>query len=244
GSIEPILNAASNLLTMLNEERSPDTLARVADGLKEFLGKDVEIEARVESWLCHHLLKEGFPNAALERIGDEPQPCEHQLTPHMRSHLWTERSNALRMCGRGREAIDAAEAVIADLEAADEPVTPELRRNLGTLYRDAGRHEQALEIFLNLLPEADRKFRLSLLDSISVTYISLRRPEKAEPYLEEMASLARGPQAGSRIAILATLAAVKSTVGEQRREALTLLRQIPIDEADDLEALLPYASAW
>src|SRR5262249_23558137 len=116
--------------------------------------------------------------------------------------------------------------------------------NLGTLYRDAGRHEQALEIFLNLLPEADRKFRLSLLDSISVTYISLRRPEKAEPYLEEMASLARGPQAGSRIAILATLAAVKSTVGEQRREALTLLRQIPIDEADDLEALLPYASAW
>lgn len=39
-SPEPLLNTASDLLVVLGEECSPDTLSRVADGLEEILGKN------------------------------------------------------------------------------------------------------------------------------------------------------------------------------------------------------------
>src|SRR5262249_20707218 len=228
-SPEALLGAASKFLAVLGKKLSPDVLSQVADGLREILEKDINTQARVESWLCSHLLREGLPTAVLERITDKAQPWEHDLTPHMRAHLWTERSNALRMCGRGIEALAIAEAVISNLEAADEPITPQLRRDLGILYREAGRHELALEIFLKLLPDADHDLRFSLLDSIAVTYTSLGRSGEAIPYLEEATKLARGPQARNRSAVLAALAAAKSAVGALR-EALTLLSEIQIGD--------------
>ncbi len=241
GPPEALLIVANKVLDLLGEERSLDVLGRVANGLKEILGNEIESRARVEAWLCSHLLKNGLPKAVLERIGDKAQPWEQELTPEVRAPLWTERSNALRMCGRGTEALAVAEAVIADLKAQDKPIPPELRRNLGILYREAGRHEQALDIFLKLLPDADRD--LDLLHSIVVTYGSLGRIKEAISYLERMSRLAQGPYADRHTAIIVSLAAAKAAIGE-RHEALALLREISLDKVDDMAVLVPYASAW
>lgn len=242
GPPEALLIVASKAIDLLGEKRSPDALGRVADGLKDILGNESWTRARIEAWLCSHLLKNGLPKAVLERIGDKAQPWERELTLHRRAALWTERSNALRMCGRGKEALAIAEAVIADLEAAnDEPIPHSLRRNLGILYRGAGQHEQALEIFLKLLPDADRD--LDLLHSIVVTYAAIGRIAESMPYLEAMLKLAQGPYAERRPVIIASLAGAKAAIGE-RHEALALLREIPIDKVDDVAVLVSYASAW
>jgi tetratricopeptide (TPR) repeat protein len=241
GPPEALLMGASKVLDLLGKERSLYALSRVADGLKEILGNEIESRAHVEVWLCSHLFKDGLPKAVLDRIGDKAQPWEQQLTPRMRADLWTERSNALRMCGRGTEALAVAEAAIADLEAAGESISPARRRNLGILYREAGRHLQALDIFLKLLPDADRD--LDLLDSIVVTYVSLGRITEAIPHLERMSQLAQGPYADRHPTIIAILAGMKAAIGE-RREALALLREVTFDKADDVKVLLPYASAW
>jgi tetratricopeptide (TPR) repeat protein len=240
GSLELLLGLASNWLEVLSEPHSFDTLCQVADGLKSILRSDAEIRARIESWLCSNLLRNGLAKAALERIGDEAQPWERELTSHERTSLWTERSNALRKCGRATEALVVAEAVIADLEAGNEAIQPALRRNLGILYREAGRQEEALKIFLELLPNSERD--LDLLHSIVVTYSSIGRIAEGIPYLEKMSKLARGPNAERHPTIIATLAGAKAAVG-QRHEAFALLRELPLDKADD-EFLVAYASAW
>jgi tetratricopeptide (TPR) repeat protein len=240
GSIRQLLMLASNCLDALEGARSPETLCHVTDRLKDFFRSDID-RVRIESWLCSNLLRNGLPKAVLERIGDQAQPWEKDLTLEVRVDLWTERSNALRMCGRGTEALAVAGAVIADLEAADEAISPQLRRNLGILYREAGRHEQALAIFLKLLPDADRD--LDLLDSLVVTYVSLGRIAEAISYLERMSKLAQGPYADRHPAIIATLAGAKAAIGE-RREALALLREVPLDKTDDVKVLFPYASSW
>jgi tetratricopeptide (TPR) repeat protein len=244
---EGLLEEANLGLDLLGKARSPETLEQVAEGLKEILGGDIETHAQVEAWLCSHLLQdyegESLPVVVLERIGDQAQLWEQKLTPRTRARLQTERSNALRRCGRGAEAIAVAEAVIADLEAAGEPIDRELRRNLGILYREAGQHEQALDIFLGLLPDADPGFQLRLVDSIFSTYNMLGRTAEALPYLEEAARLATGPYAKSRPRILAGLATAKQAAGKLS-EALNLLRQIPVDEIDDPKVLLPYAWTW
>jgi hypothetical protein len=102
--------------------------------LKELLGGP-EAHARAETWLCAQLLGQKQPKAVLERIGPEAQPWEKELPTSLRAPLWTERSNALRMVGRREEAIAVAEAVLADLAKSGSPATPDLRRNLGILYR-------------------------------------------------------------------------------------------------------------
>src|SRR5262249_43974383 len=70
-SPEALLGAASKFLAVLGKKLSPDVLSQVADGLREILEKDINTQARAESWLCSHLLREGLPTAVLERITDK-----------------------------------------------------------------------------------------------------------------------------------------------------------------------------
>jgi len=233
---------ANKFLDLLGENRSFDSMVRIADGLKEILGDGIENHALVDAWLSSHLLRDlGLPQAVLQHIGDQAQDWEKELPLYLRARLWTERSNALRMNGRGQEALAIAKKVIEDLEAEGEEIPRSLQRNLGILYRESGRHKQALDIFLGLLRDDGRDF--DLLHSIVVTYTSVGRIAEAIPYLETMSELAQGPYADKHAAIVASLAGAKAAIGE-RNEALELLRSIPTNSFDNVEVLVPYASAW
>jgi len=241
GPPQALLILSNKLVELLGDNPSSDSLVGVAEGLKEILGDDPETRGRVEKWLCSQLYRNDLTNAMLERIGDKAQPWEQELTLEVRTGLWTERSNALRMCGRVPEALAVAEAVIADIEAANVTTPPELRRNLGILYREAGWYEEALDIFLKLLPDDPRN--LALLNSLVATYGLLGLNKEVTFYLEAMVKLATGPHANKRPAIISNLAAAKAFNG-QRREALALLREVNLDTTDDLGTLLSYASGW
>jgi tetratricopeptide (TPR) repeat protein len=240
---DAVWRAASGMIDVVDGGPTVESLTAIADGLLKELGDTAEMRARADAWLCAQLLKRRFIQAALERVGDLPRNWENDVPLHELASLWTERSNALRVAGRREEATAVLEGAIKLLEEHGHEPSPQLRRNLGILYQEAGRQEEALAIFHGLLDKADRELSLLLRQSIGITYLSLQRFTEARKYLEEALALAKGPLAEYRPRLQASLSALRS-IGGDRAGALEALRSTAVDTIDDASVLIPYASAW
>ena len=235
--------AVSGMLDLLAEGRTVESLTAVADGLLAELGDTPETRARADAWLCSQLLRARFVQAALDRVGDLPRPWESEVPLHELASLWNERSNCLRASGRRSEAIATSEAAIRLLDEHGHEPSPHLRRNLGILYQESGRQEEALSIFLGLLDKADPDLRLNLLQSIAITYSSLGRFAEAQTYLDQASALAKGPLGEHQARLQVSRISLKWIAGD-REGALAELRGIRVDEVNDLTVLVPFASAW
>jgi tetratricopeptide (TPR) repeat protein len=243
GRPEAAWNAVSGMLDVLKEGRTVESLTAVADGLLKALGDTPETRARADAWLCAQLLRGRFVEAALNRIGNRPRKWEAEVPVYELASLWNERSNCLRAAGRREEAIPVTEAAIRLLAENRHAPSPDLRRNLGILYQETGRQEEALAIFRELLDGADGELRLQLLRSVGTTYLSLGRFADAQPYFDGAAALASGPLDHYRPQLRAAAAGLKWTAGD-REGALAELRDMPLDEVHDPNVLIPLASAW
>ena len=234
--------AADRMLDVIEEDLTPDTLTRIAEGLCAGFGGKPEARAHAERWLASKLLARRHISIVLERLGEDPQPWEALLPAELRASLFVERSNAFRSAGRPVDALAAAEAARGLVEAEGATPSGELQRNIAILLSEIGRQEEALSILAALIDSADADLRFRLLGSIAKIYVGLGLPDLAAPHAKEQLEAARGPFRAARPGVVTLLASIRSATGKPE-EALSLLREISIGGLGP-DALISFASAW
>ena len=239
---ELVWMAADRMLDVIEEDLTPDTLTRIAEGLCAGFGGKPEARAHAERWLASKLLARRHISIVLERLGEDPQPWEALLPAELRASLFVERSNAFRSAGRPVDALAAAEAARGLVEAEGATPSGELQRNIAILLSEIGRQEEALSILAALIDSADADLRFRLLGSIAKIYVGLGLPDLAAPHAKEQLEAARGPFRAARPGVVTLLASIRSATGKPE-EALSLLREISIGGLGP-DALISFASAW
>jgi len=181
-SLDGVLAFSSIALAFLTERR-PDRdpadqsreLESFADALISHIDANFEEEVRVNVWLASHLKLLGLPLLALSRLGEKECDRDSELEVGAKLSLWTERFNALRLCGRTRQALELAIKIDAasagQISEKDQRVA---KRNLAIAMREAGDPEGSLSAFWGLdsklrQSNASVEEQLNNLDSICIS---------------------------------------------------------------------------
>lgn len=113
-------------------------LEALANDLRRSWGSSSEdLRAEIEAWLGARLKEMGRPKRFLDRIGDKAAEWESRVSPKSRAALWNERSNALRLIGRGRDALEISKTIPSMLTGLDDRPDQRVQiRNLAILQRE------------------------------------------------------------------------------------------------------------
>lgn len=229
----------------LVERQRLDDLIVFTDALIESLGGDETARGRADHWLGKHLKEARAPARYLERIGAQARPWEHNLSTGVKTALWTERSNALRLLGRNQEALEITKQVhdlLVGIEDEEARFTTDL--NLGILMRETGSPDQALPVLMALLGRklSNRERRMAH-ESIAATCKDLGQISASIEHLQQALDLATGPEQAHAPRLRAALASFLA--GTNRLdEAVRILRELKLDQDLDSVSLLGAASAW
>lgn len=220
-------------------------LERLVDLLEPSMIACPDKRARLLAWFGERLKLAGDPNTVLRRIGPVPQDWEDQLSPVGKRRLWTERSNALRLTGDSRAALDVAITVL-EIATEDEDCSAGDRAtawtNCGILFRENGYFEDAVRCLLKGVELAPPGSTWLQAQALVVTYVRMGRMGKAAALIEDARKGMVGvDEADMRTGLMVTEIALRLRVG-QRAKALALLAQCPPPEALPIQALPSYAT--
>lgn len=237
------LEVFDSLAPLLVRERRVDDLETLADIALREMGRSHTTQARVEAWLGRYLKEMREPRRFLERIGATPRAWEQALPSSVKLDLWVERSNALRLLGRHREALEVAQAALPLTAERTPKAQRTLRRNIAILLRETGAPDVALREFQALAEEAGNDWeRLNMLESLATTYGHLAQMEQVLDVLEQALSLAIGPHVERRTRLQTSRASVLAWLG-RHAEAVEALEAVP-QSHNDSTALLAEFATW
>jgi tetratricopeptide (TPR) repeat protein len=241
----PTLSTAEKFLPVLEGDDLARTVWTVADEIGTWFDGSREVQARVEAWAGSSLHRHWLPQPFLDRVGERARSWESEVSLHGRLHLWTERSNALRLSGRPQEAAEIVQSLLAEADSCPAAVSGSQRlvlgRNLAVLQRELGDREGALAAQRRLVEQAEVGERAEVLDTVVTTLLDLGRPEEALKAAEQAWRLGRH-RSDLRARLAVTMAAALTAAGEADRAEQHLLALRAGDLAN-VGVLLPYASA-
>jgi len=224
----------------LLEARDAEGLERVANAIAAQRPGDREAEATADAWLGACLNRIECPARYLNRIGDTPREWEHNLPPRLRTRLWLERSNHLRLRGRKWDALQVLETAIdTGGDAIEEASLRVLQRNRAILLRETGSPDAAVAILTGLRKNAEGSERIRVLESLAAAQTALGDNESARQSVAEALAMATGPFAGQK----PKLAGMAATLAGADGSIDALLRVDPATK-QDASGLLALASAW
>src|SRR5262249_23559668 len=160
--------------------------------LTEILGGGSTAKVHTDIWLARLLNEQGDAKAALDVLGCQVAPWEHDLSLDERGHLWTERAIALHAARHTGDACSFVEATIAELHGEGRTVPATLNNLLALLYCDLGRHEDSLSLLTQTLAESDptdRALRIIILSHLAGVCGMLGLSDQALTYQAEATEL-------------------------------------------------------
>lgn len=203
-----------------------------------------EARAEVNAWVGRTLKELREPHRFLRRIGSAITPEEEALPRSTQLKLWTERGTALRLTTRWAEARAVYERVAAlyggrmDTRDARTAIA-----NLARAYRETGAPDAALRMVEDLLPHAEGKEQLDLLENLAATYNALGDTRAVLACYERALALATGPFAEARARFVRGRVALLVGHGDPQA-ALAELLALPLPAAAQEDDLLHEAAAW
>jgi hypothetical protein len=217
-------------INSLEGSAGTSSLLELADFMISLDGIHTPYHAEIEVWLGSRLKEMREPKLFLDRIGGETQQWELSLKPELRLRLWNERSNALRLSGHPKEALEITRGIAALSDVLTEHDRKILMLNYGILLRDNGFLDKSWVILQNLLHEVDDIESVDPLISFAATCLSLGRGEEALYYLDLAEQRATGP-----------FAQRKELIRQTKLMALTSLSRY--EEALDIVESDPFTSS-
>ncbi|MDJ0845109.1 tetratricopeptide repeat protein [Crocosphaera sp.] len=233
--------------SLVAQNRAED-LEKLTDEMMKMIGDSRENQARVEAWVGKYFKELRQPQRFLNRIGENVREWETDLTIKTQIDLCTERSNALRILGKREQALEIAQDV-ATLVLKCDGISEHDRRtaqlNVAILSRETGELDAALEIFHQLNAQTTREDRdkLSILDSIAVTYAALGQDNQAVEYLDQALQLATGLQANQFYRLKAFKANLLAVNGCSEK-ALEILEELSTEEDQTNVGMSHMIAAW
>ena len=235
-----LVEAPDALVQPLVDAGDAKGLERVAEAISAQIPGDRVAEATADAWLGAKLKLIQRPARYLNRIGTAPRDWENDLPRRLRTRLWLERSNHLRLLGRTEEALAVLEQAI---ETGGDAVEPEsariLRRNRAILLRETGAPDAAVEILMELREGAKGAERIEVLESLAISQAILGDYASSRQTLEEAMRFAKGPFAKAKPKLVAAAAALAGRDGSI--EALLRLEE---GTKTDAAALIALGAAW
>jgi hypothetical protein len=171
-------------------------------------------------------------------VGAEASEIERGLDRFVRLSVGVERSNALRLQGRFRDAIRALDGLDV---LADPGERGRLMRNKAILLRDVGEPDRSIEILEAMLPGTVGADRLDLIESLVVSHSQLGHRAAVAAYLEEALSLAAGPLRSRGIQFIANSIGTEANNGDVAGAVEKLER---LEWGGDVLGLMSIAGAW
>jgi tetratricopeptide (TPR) repeat protein len=217
-----------------------DDVTPIVDRALELGDGSTELRGALLAVLGAAMKQARRPRDLLDRLGEQPADWELELSADRRAALWTERSNALRLLGRSREALAIAEEVHGFVEDEDDRRVAEL--NLAILLRETGEPDRAVVLLEQLLPSCSAGERLGVLESLATTYNFLGRTDDMRRALTEALAASGGPWAGEAPRLRAVLAALDAAQGDANA-ALAQLDELR-DQPQHAQVLVNEASAY
>jgi tetratricopeptide (TPR) repeat protein len=221
-----------------------DDIERIADSMIEVLKEANESRAGIEAWLGSQLKEMRAPLRFLERVGAEPRPWEFDLPAPLRASLGNERSNALRLLGRSKEALEQINQTLTILGDNAEPdMLRVAQQNRAILLRETGAPDMAIEILEHLIDESDPPKQMPLLESLAATYAVVGRSEDALRCLDRAINLA-GLARPERVLALQAMRAQLAVVASATLEPPQVLLSADIDLRKSPVAAIAEGTAW
>jgi tetratricopeptide (TPR) repeat protein len=216
----------------------------LAEAALSSLPATAEARAEINAWLGQALKDLREPHRFLRRIGSAITPEEETLPRSTQLKLWTERGTALRLTTRWAEARAVYERVAAlyggRLDTRDARTA---RANLARAYRETGAPDAALRMVEELLPYAEGKEQVDLLENLAATYNALGDSRAVLACYERALALATGPFAEARARFVRGRVALLVGHGDTQA-ALAELLALPLPTAAQEDDLLHEAAAW
>ena len=113
------------LVRPLVDARDAKGLERVAEAIAAQNPGDRVAEATADAWLGTRLKLIHMPARYFARIRATPRDWENDLPPRLRTRLWLEQSNHLRLLGRSDKALAVLEQAIETGGDSVEPAASE-----------------------------------------------------------------------------------------------------------------------
>ena len=247
GPLEAVLSGARKLFDLVAAPDYADTVWAGGDAISTWYGDTPEARARVTAWVGNLLNARYLPTAFLDRVGERPDETELRLPAHLRGHLAVERAAALHAATRFAAAIDIVDDALdlADRcpDEIDERMRRELRWRKARLRRDNGDREGALHELRRLAGEGNPADRLVVSRSLITSLLGLGRTDEALAALAQADRDAMAPSRTGQAWFRSIRAGILTVLG-RHQDALDELMQVDEGALEDLDVLVPYASAW
>lgn len=249
--IHNVLGESRRFAQILVKQNRIEDLEELSDEIITLVGDNqpYETQAFVEAWLGDFLKQLGSPKRFIQRIGKEPRDWEQNLSIKARVYLWTERSNALRLLGEYKKALQIAQDIvqlISNTDVIDRRNKHVAQLNVAILLRETGSPDAALDILHQLKTDIqdNEELKIGILESLITTLGNLGQIDNAIQHCDEALKLAVGPKAHKLSRIQASKATLLN-VKNRYKEASQILLQIKTDNTSlESNSILPEASAW
>ncbi len=237
---DQIVEVPDAVIQPLIDARDADGLERIAAAIAGQRLGDRTSEAAADAWLGARLKLILEPKRFLDRIGYEPRDWEQALPRRARTRLWLERSNHLRLIGRGIEALRVLEeAIRTGGDAIEANSVRTLERNRAVLLRETGAPDESVRILTELAEGAEGGEKIQVFNSLGTSKAFLGDYEGAEEALRVALACAKGPYAGEKPALQATLAFLLAARG-----SLDQLLKMEHSEIQGPAAIVAAGSGW
>lgn len=198
----------------------------------------------VECWFgeCMKLMR--APKLFIDKVGIDPRKWEDNLSLHWRLSLGNERSNALRILGQPKKALELTDKLInliTDFNTYSEEYYI-LMKNRAILHRESGMPDKSVIELEALLKTASLKEKSTLLESYAATLSVLKRHDDAILAIKEALNLIDQKDDISKMRLCGVLAQELSIKNEFHEALIILEKNINVPILDN--SFLVYMSAY
>ncbi|MFA1546101.1 CHAT domain-containing protein [Actinomadura chokoriensis] len=235
-----LANSFSLLAVALGTAGRLDELEKVLDALLAHHAEDPDTSLLLLARFGETCKEVRTPLRFLARVGNEPLPEEGAVSPYVQLSIGIERSNALRIVGRTRDALEVLDC-LAPL-AYDAATRRLLARNRALLLRRLGRPDESVTVLEAQLAGTVGGERLETLRSLIASYSALGDGDHVFAAVREAEPLAVGPWRSQRDYLTALRLGLEVIRNGDLEQITAELRGLGVP--DDEESLSAAGSAW